>query len=305
VRDDDQNPGFPDRDGAVQDVADCPMFNEPYAPVSGVGRTLTPLEFFDMTFEARTGADDLGDDFGLFEEPCLTVGKDGVEIHKQKFWHPDLGEYTTGTKKVQQRFLVLRYDQALAARGVLEEVHLLEKDDQGRYDHLMVLTPNNRPEPQWSRDLLAHQINARMAALVKKRDGRQDSYTRIVGGLERQEQFAERRFAQERNQRNIRPAPTPAAPIYDGEDNETDSYSRLSEQLAEADALVGVEKAPMVSRKPEETPSVSLYDSLTADPAMADAPVPAEKVEPEDKGSAGLTDLLGGPSGFRKRKKSS
>lgn len=62
--------------------------------------------------------------FGLVEDKVTSISKSGVRICGQDFTSPYLVPWTTGGKALPNN-LFIRYDRALAARGVLREAELL------------------------------------------------------------------------------------------------------------------------------------------------------------------------------------
>lgn len=116
------------------------------APVRLPGRpdkVLTPLEFTALTGRSRDPVQ-LGDDFGLTEERVDTIDKNGFQIFGRKYMHAALTPYTSGDKSGPRPTLVARYDRALAARGILEEVKVLEVLDGGVYKPICLAVPREK-----------------------------------------------------------------------------------------------------------------------------------------------------------------
>ena len=197
-----------------------PMFQPPASWVAGPGNHLTPLQFFAYTNEPRIDLDGFGaEDFGLVEEQCETVGKNGVELFTRFYNAPDLLPYITGDRSVPQRSLFIRYDRALAARGVLHEVQFIERDEAGRVGNRVLLTPTDHPLTPMSRDDMVRARNGYLSALLKKRSARQEDYLRLQrNGLELADRLVAQIKARQRNQARSTQPPRPAAPLFDNAD---------------------------------------------------------------------------------------
>lgn len=290
-------------DGEAEEaVATVPMLQEPYAPPVRRGRHLSPLMFYSMTHQARTDVEGLGEDFGLVEEPCGTIDKRGVERLKRFYTHPELQAYITGNKRVPQRNLVIRYDRALAARGVLEEMQLLERDEQGRYTRLLDLVPQEKVQERWSQDEIVRLRNAYAQALLKKNSGGERAYVMVQRGAELMDRLVEDTLARERLQRRQGKAPLPAAPIIDGEEPEQ-AADRLATALEEASAL-GLVPAPGTVPEPDdgETTAPDLREALSRSASRPSAAGTDAERDQSATQSMGLGEVLGGTIAIRRRK---
>jgi hypothetical protein len=86
----------------------------------------------------------LGEDWGLTEEEIDTIGKDGLQLFGRSYVHPELVPYTTGNKSGPRPKLVVRYDRALAARGILGKVKVLEVIEGGKYKPICEAVPREQ-----------------------------------------------------------------------------------------------------------------------------------------------------------------
>ncbi len=105
------------------------LFEEPDTFPGASTRMLSPAEALALA-EPCGVAGALSDAFGLIEAPVEAVTKRGVKVAGQFYIHEYLLPWTTGDTTIRPDFYV-RYDRALAARGVLREVELLREFPDG------------------------------------------------------------------------------------------------------------------------------------------------------------------------------
>jgi hypothetical protein len=214
-----------------EEIRDTPMFQPPDSWVSGSARHLSPLQFFACTNEPRADLDGLDlEGFGLTEERCTTVEKNGVRVFNRFYSAIALQPYMTGDKSTEQRELFIRYDRALAARGVLREVEFVERNEHGIAVTRLLLRCDGPTLPEMSPEEMYRARNGYLRSLVNDRDTAQRAVMAMAG-----EGFADKLInevkARARRQKNNRPPPAPAAPIFapGGEDE-------LAQALDESDA---------------------------------------------------------------------
>lgn len=283
-----------------EDEASVPMLQEPRGAAIGPRGTLSPLAFYALTQQERSDLSGLGDDFGLVEEKCDTISKNGVQLLSRWYTHPEIAAYTTGDKKGPQRKMVIRYDRALAARGVLEEIQLLAVDDHGRYTPLLQLLPHERVKERWSSDDLVRRRNALLNALLRKRSDAEQAYAAIQRGEEMVDRLIDDTIARERLQRKHREAPRPAAPIVDGEEP-GGNEGELGSALEQRDALVPTQGAGTVTQPDEgDATNMGLANTLNGAPQATSSVNSDDDPNPE-AGQSALGEALGGTIGFRRR----
>jgi hypothetical protein len=294
----DYGPGsYPGTEAEFREMlAATPMLQPPHMDLGKV-RTYAPLEFFALTNQPREDLDGLGADFGLFEEPCETVDKRGVRIFNMWFTGPGIAEYVTGKKKAPKRNLRLRYDRALAARRVLESVQLLELAPTGECVRRLELRREDRPHPQWSRDLLLRERNAHLSAMLKIRDGLQTEYREFVAGEELTQRLTDEALDRQRRQRQKSGPPRPATPIYADEADGADDNA-LAAALGKAAVSAAAGEATKVSQEPE---APAENGKRKQGETVATAPAKRLKRPAKTPKLSTLANALGGAIGFQSR----
>lgn len=119
-----------------------PAFKAPLRLPGRPDQVLSPSEYGKLTDQSRDPTL-AGADWGLVEEPIETVGKDGIQLFGMEYMATELIPYTSGDKVGPRPKLVARYDRALAARGLLKDVKVLEILEGGHYRPLCVATPRH------------------------------------------------------------------------------------------------------------------------------------------------------------------
>lgn len=194
--------------------ADVPMFREPGHVSGQPGEQFSPAGLYALTRVERTDVDPRDEDLWMTEEPLRTVHKGVFMLFRQRFAHDRLAPYSTGPKGRPRADLVVRYNRALLARGVLEEVKVLQRMDGGEYQEIC----RARPEAEYiGRADWADVIrvrNARFRDLVGKRAMREQEYIALESGTEALERLVDEQLARERLRRRTRPEAIVASPIY-------------------------------------------------------------------------------------------
>lgn len=115
---------------------DVPMLrDEVHLP--GVRReTFAPAALFRLNAVPRDDVDPFDDTLFLVEKRVERIAKDGIHLGGQIFFDERLESLVTGPEGTPRRKLVMRYDEAQLARGVLEEVCVGERDSVGRWVEL-------------------------------------------------------------------------------------------------------------------------------------------------------------------------
>ena len=198
-----------------------------------IPHVLSPSEYFALTDQSQDGTF-LGDDWGLTEKPIKTVTKKGFHLHGTIYTAKELIEYTTGDKRGPRPELVARYNRALAARGALETVKVLEKKSTGVYRPICTAYSRDRlMEGTTSWDEFLAYRRAFVEALksrrgISRRDFLilEDQEQDLKAAWDEQQAYARKRPDDERE--------VSAKPIYDGEDPGTDgSTDEIGRQLQE------------------------------------------------------------------------
>jgi hypothetical protein len=120
-----------------------PSFRPPLRLPGKPDQTFSPKDYMALTDQSRDPTL-LGKTWGLTEEPINTISKGGFQLFKVEYAATQLIPYTTGDKLGPRPQLVARYDRARAARGLLEEVTVLEIMDGGKYRTICIAGPRSR-----------------------------------------------------------------------------------------------------------------------------------------------------------------
>jgi hypothetical protein len=241
-------------------------------------QTLAPWDYMSLTDQSRDPTL-LGRHWGLTEEALDTIDKGGFELFGVEYAALELIAYTTGDKLGPRPRLVARYDRALAARGLLEEVTVLEVVEGGRYKPICVAGLRGK---------LNHDEASRAEFFAFRREylrllvGKRDNAERQVAAIQDRDRelkaFFDQKQARSRRKRSGG-REVSAQPI------------RQADLRKEEESKLG--KA-LLSNAPAD-PAESARDSITsgggARPSKA-----FTRVKPESK--KGLGEALGGASGF-------
>lgn len=160
-------PNGPASESNVDPQAIDPRFAPPLRLPGRPDQTLSPMNYIALTNHSRDPTL-LGRDWGLTEEPIETIHKGGFELFGVEYTAVELIPFTTGDKVGPRPVLVARYDRARGARGLLEQVTVLEVLEGGRYRLLCVAEP---------RDRLSHDEASRAEFLAFRRE-----YVRVLLG---------------------------------------------------------------------------------------------------------------------------
>jgi hypothetical protein len=268
----------------LEEMRSTPMFQPPDMWASGSARHLSPLQFFAATNEPRADLDGLDiDGFGLTEERCTTVEKQGVRVLNRWYSSPELLPYMTGDKKVPQRRLHIRYDRALAARGVLRTVEFVERNQQDVTVKRFVLHLHRAPLPELSSDDLTRARNVHLSILLKRRGDAQAEVV-AMAGLDLADKLMNEVKARARRQRRNGGPPTPAAPIVAPMGVEQD-------QLADALEVATANLSETIDERSQEPALGAPAQSSTVQSPVDDAPV----LGGEDEGF-GIADAVTDPA---------
>lgn len=291
-------------DGWVEEaVRTTPMFQPADMWVTSSGRNLSPLQFLAFTQEPRADLDGLSiEDFGLIEERCTRVDKRGVEVFTHFYTSGELLAYVTGDRQSPQRDMYIRYDRALAARGVLKTLEFVVKDEQGKVIDRILLHRRGSPAVEASRDDIMRSRNAFVNALLKTRSNKEVGYMRLLGdGVSLADKLIADGEARRRFQKNNPPPPMPATPIVDGEDREAKARENALQAALAANAWAGEAGPGSVMRPGEEGAAPDSEpdpedSNGTDDAIVSGATMPAA---PQDDADANpLGKELGGSMGF-------
>lgn len=150
----------------------------------GRGTTcFSPARLFSLTHVTRDDIDVEDIDLWLTEEPLETVHKQGVMVGAEWFWAAELLLYTTGSRAdgAARPQLVLRYDRSRLARGVLDEVRVLERSSTG-YRLICVARPRDEAIARLDRDRFFAARDAHRDNLLARRTALEHEYVTLQAG---------------------------------------------------------------------------------------------------------------------------
>jgi hypothetical protein len=205
-------PGDVDLEGLARDAA--VLFEHPNMVPGVPARGLSPREMIEATYEPRF---DQTQDPHLFmiEEPLNAIGKKGVTLLRKKFTGLDLLPLTTGSKDRLRRDLVIRYNRAQLARGVLKEIVILERDPQGVYNELARATRSDLLNQELDNSVFLRERAHYVAQLVENVRLDAEQLLRIETGTAAVEDLVGAIRARERFQRRNHPDPVVSKPRFD------------------------------------------------------------------------------------------
>ncbi len=304
----------PTRKDIEEIVTGADLFEHPNIVPGAPARGLSPREMVAATYEAR---EDQTQSPGLFmvETPLNAIGKDGIQFLRKQYTGLDLIPLTTGPKNRLRQDLMMRYNRAELARGVLEEIVVLERDAQGVYTELGRARRSDvfRQDTDYSVVLRerAHYVQ-RLVETVKLD---KEQFHRIESGTKALEELASAIHARERLQRKNRKEPivsaarwdidTPPTPEVDADyaamkanRPEAASDSGAPDDLRLADLITGAgplgeshESASIKGSRGRKKMGKKASERPAAEPA-ASTGEDDEGVLPMNGGTAGLADLL-------------
>lgn len=251
-------------------------------PGRKVGR-LSPEEYFVRTRRPARHADGFDEHAWLTTHPIGRVEKKGVRLGHQWYWCEDLMELISGPSGATRKTLYMRYDRALAARGVLREIIIVEQDPQGRFRE--ICRCQSLEEAMRGVDLhhfvaMRHQYLRQMTAT---RSLLEHEYVRLEAGTDTVEALVNDELARRRRPKHNRDArvATPVfGPAKDQAPPSEDERRRMRDhQLA---AFLGVDEVDGGAEA--DATSSDLTHGPLGSPANPDA--------------ASLQELLGGRTRF-------
>jgi hypothetical protein len=280
---------------------DClQVFEQPCVAPGRVERHLSPLDFAAATRESNVAVDPEDDGLWMVERSVGAVHKTGIVIEKQWFWSPRLLSLTTGRKGEPRKNLVLRYNRADLARGVLREIAIGEKDPQGRFRE--ILRCGRREEAMQDLDITTFlaERSAYVREIVAKRRLLEDQYIALEAGTEALNALGQQLITRERNQRRKRLQAITSAPIWASEEDRRRMEAE-EENETWAGALSGTGRRSADPDSMSEEEPAALAPS-TATPAASATAKGNARGKPKRKAApaspSGLEDVLGGRTGF-------
>lgn len=264
------------------------LFEHPNMVPGHSPRHLSPREMIEATREPRH--DQTQDELlWLTETPLVAIDKNGIDLLRKTFTGLDMMPLTTGPKGRLRRDLVLRYNRAELARGVLKELVVLERDRHGVYTELGRATRTDVFRQDTNYSVVLRERAAYIEELVNKVKLDAESYVRIEAGTRSVEELVGAIHARERFQRRVRHKPIVASPRWE--------RNGLTAE-AEADYQAMMDARPDAA-EPEPVPAeLRLADVIGGAEASKEA---TQAAETAGRGKKRSIDRKGSPGGQKSR----
>lgn len=244
-------------------------------------QVLSPLDFMALTEESRDPTL-LGTHWGLTEESIDTIDKGGFELLGVEYAAVQLIPYTTGDKVGPRPKLIARYDRARAARGLLEEVAVLEILEGGRYRQVCIAEPRGKlTHDEASRAEFFAFRREYLRVLVGKRDEAERQFVAIQDRERELKAFFDQKQARSRR-RQSGGREVSAQPIRQADLRKEEEKKKLGRAL----------QGTAASDPGGSTAAASTVSRGSARPSRS-----STHAKPSSK--KGLGNALGGASGFR------
>ena len=157
----------------------------------------------------------------MVEVPLNAIGKKGIELLGKYYTGLDLLPLTTGPKNRLRRDLLMRYNRAELARGILKEIVVLERDAQGVYAELGRATRSDLFRQDTDYSVVLRERARYVEHLLERVRLDTDQFHRIESGTKAMEELADAIHARERFQRRSRQRAIVSTPRWDAASSPT------------------------------------------------------------------------------------
>jgi hypothetical protein len=207
------------------------LFEHPNLNPKTPGRSLSPKEMIAATHEPR--ADQTQDPLlWLTETPLVAVDKDGIDLLRRTYTGLDMMPLTTGRKGQPRRDLVMRYNRAELARGVLKEIVVLQRDSQGVYEELGCAVRSDVFRQDTDYSVVLRERAKYVEEAMKKVTLHREDYVRLERGTDALEDLVSAVQARKRFQRRSRPEPVVCSPRFaNSEGSHAESQADYDEMM--------------------------------------------------------------------------
>lgn len=262
------SPDVSDADAATELDELPPMLREPSRLPGQARERFSPEQFFALSRVHRLDVDADDDGLWLTEAPCPVINPEGILVGDELFWDPGLQPFVDVGDAVRGRTFVIRYNRALLARGVLDEVIILEQDAHGGYQERCRCRPRHQASQVDLNQVLAERERFKKVLLAKIANAQAVRIT-LEKGEAALEALRDQQARQARIQRRTKRAPIAAAPI----DGKTAHETRQAQQSARVfDMQQRLERATAPGAPPKGDPAPATAGQLAADSASSAAP---------------------------------
>ena len=203
-------------DGAgegAEDAPTVPMFEEATHLPGHARVAFSPLQFYALSRVRRLDVDGTAEGLWLTEAPCPAVTEKGIAFFGRQFTHERIQPYINGLPNTPRRDLVIRYDRALLARGVLQEVILCERLAGGQVVERLRLRDRERVLAERDVNAALRERERFLAVYRAKITAAQEAQLTLVHGQAALERFRDEQAERRQRQRREHPAPMAAKPI--------------------------------------------------------------------------------------------
>jgi hypothetical protein len=221
------------RPNAEAEQATVPMFRPPSAYTPGETEPCySPHQFLALTQVGTDPEDDPA--LWLTEERVDVVHKEGILLLKQYFYDSKLDRYVTGKTKPHKRpNLVVRYNRALLARHVLDEVIVYLQEPNGCYREICRPRVREKALAEVDVNLAVSYQDKYRRVLAQKRKKAQEAYLNQESGAEAVARLREQSQARAERQKRSRPEPIAAAPMEHARDPVDPGLQRMVDEATD------------------------------------------------------------------------
>lgn len=278
-----------------------PMLREPSRLPGQVRKRFSPEQFFALSRVRRTDVDASDEGLWLTQEPCPLINPEGIRVDGELYWDPMLQPLVDVGSAARGRTFVIRYNRALFARGVLDEVIILEQDAAGGYTERCRCRPRHMASQVDLNRVLLERERLKRQLLAKVANAHEVRIT-LEQGTEALKELRDEQARQARIQRRTKHAPRAAAPINAKLDREA-RRAQEGAQVFDLNQRLQAATTPVASGAGDYTP-VAAGQSATAPAPSATSPKAARRRRPtKDKPAKSVSaapDSAGDPTGHER-----
>lgn len=230
------------QDGAQDGITDgptVPMFDQATHLPGHARVAFSPLQFYTLSRVRRLDVDGSAEGLWLTEAPCPAVTEKGIAFFSRQFTHERIQPYITGLPNTPQRDLVIRYDRALLARGVLQEVILCERLAGGQVVERLRLRDRERVLAERDPNAALRERERFLAVYRAKITAAQEAQLTLAHGQAALERYRDEQAERRQRQRREQPAPMAAKPIRARSRSDAAAREKATKVHAIAEHLAG------------------------------------------------------------------
>lgn len=193
---------------------------------------LSPLALYGMVHEERPVPNEAQRQLFLTERTVDRVDARGIVLGGEYFTSPELAPYTTRSAAEPSPNLVVRRDEALFSRGILDEAYLYEVEEGDTRRFICKLVFREDPSQVLDPEMVWRNGQRHVHQLGKERDAMEDQFLELQVGTKRAKKLLAQQDARRQRNARERPDPHPAEPIGATSD-EAEALTNLQQQLQE------------------------------------------------------------------------